>query len=58
MFPVIVLYPLTAQSDSIPTWKEDETAEERVGMQVLVEPPLWDEKGEYSWKSVKVLWRR
>ena len=26
----------------------------RVGMQVLAEPPPWDEKGEYNWKSVGV----
>ncbi|RPB24086.1 TPR-like protein, partial [Terfezia boudieri ATCC MYA-4762] len=54
VFPVIVLYPLTAQSDFISTWREDETAEERMGMQVLAEPPPWDEKGEYNWKSVEV----
>ncbi|KAF8451773.1 hypothetical protein BGX38DRAFT_1181063 [Terfezia claveryi] len=54
IFPVIVLYPLTAQSDFIPTWREDETAEERMGMQVLAEPPPWDEKGEYNWESVEV----
>lgn len=34
MFPVIVLYPLTAQSNFILTWREDEMAE-KIGMQVL-----------------------
>jgi len=38
LFPVIVLYPLTAQLDFILTWREDETAEEMMGMQVLAEP--------------------
>jgi len=54
VFPVIVLYPLTAQSDFIPTWREDETVEERLGMQVLAEPPPWDGKSEYNWKGVEV----
>ena len=25
-----------------------------MGMQVLAEPPPWDEKGEYNWKGVGV----
>jgi len=25
-----------------------------MGMQVLAEPPPWDEKGEYNWKNVEV----
>ncbi|KAF8421431.1 TPR domain-containing protein [Tirmania nivea] len=54
VLPTIVLYPLAAQSDFIPTWREDETAEERLGMQALAEPPPWDERREYAWKSVEV----
>ena len=54
MFPIAVLYPLMRQSDFILTWGEDKMAEERVGMQVLAEPPLWDEKGEYNWKSMEI----
>jgi len=58
MFPVIVLYPLTAQLGFIPTWREDETAEERMGMQALAEPPPWDERGSIVGGMWRCLWRR
>lgn len=54
LFPVIVLYPLHAQSDFVPTWREDETSEERLGGEVLSEPPPWDSVKEYTWKGVDV----
>ncbi|KAF8456688.1 hypothetical protein BGX38DRAFT_1162587 [Terfezia claveryi] len=56
VFPLIVLYSLTTQSDFIPNWGEDETAEEGIGKQVLAEPlPCgMGENGEYNWKSVEV----
>ena len=54
VFPVVILYPINAQSDFVPTWREDESCNDRIGGQVLAEPPPWDAQSEYTWKDVEV----
>lgn len=54
VFPVVILYPIHAQSDFVPTWREDESCNDRIGGQVLAESSPWDTQGEYAWKGVEV----
>ena len=54
VFPVAILYPIHAQSDFVPTWREDESCNDRIGGQVLAEPPPWDAQNEYTWKDAEV----
>lgn len=48
-FPVVLLYPLTAQSDFVKSFVETESLKQHLE---YVLPPPWDEKREYRAQSV------
>lgn len=48
--PLIFLYPLTAQSDFVKSFKEDETLAEHLS---YILPPPWDEKQVYTANEVE-----
>lgn len=50
VFPVVVLYPLHLQSDFIKAFGEEQTLQRHLNYLL---PLPWDEKGEYSAKSVE-----
>ena len=52
VFPTVLLYPLTLQSDFIKAFGETETIASRL-QAVLAERPPWDRDGEYRYKGVE-----
>lgn len=52
VFPTVILYPLTLQSDFVKSFPETETLGSRLS-DILASPPAWDHQGEYTFKGVE-----
>jgi len=53
LIPLLILYPLTAQSDLLTAVPESSTFSEELS-RVLDSPPPWDDRGEYTPSGVAV----